>query len=258
MDYPVPSFDELLNKILTDYRGQFDGKYDTSEGSLAFIKSACTASALWGIYQHQEHIGKQIFPDTQEEENLEHYGWVQGIDRKPGESVADYLDRILDDLRRPPAGGNQYDYEKWAKEITNVKAAYSWPLAQGAESVDVVIVADAVATGDEIPTQALIDEVAAYIEEVRPVGARFVRVLAPTIVEQAVTMTGVGVDLAAAVQADIEAYLNTFEPGQELYLPQLTTIATENGVANPVLTTPAATVTPEDYEMLRPGVIDVS
>lgn len=256
--YVLPGFDALFDNILTDYRNQFGGVADTSEGSLIFIRSACLASALWGLYQHQAYLGKQIFPDSADEENLEHHGWVRDITRKADESTADYLARILDDIRRPPAGGNPYDYEKWAKEIVGVKAAYSFPLAQGGESVDVVIVADAAATGSEIPSQDLLDEVAAYVQEVRPVGARFVRILAPTVVEQDVTMTGVGTDLAAAVQADIEAYLAIFEPGQELYLPQLTSIAIENGVANPVLTTPAATVTPENYEMLRSGVIDVT
>ena len=256
--YALPGFDELLNGILTDYRNQFDGKADTSEGSLLFIRSACLASALWGLYQHQAYVAKQIFPDTADEEHLEHHGWVREIESKAGESMADYLARILDDIRLPPAGGNQYDYEKWALGIADVKAAYSFPLAQGGESVDVVIVADVATTGNEIPSQELLDEVAAHIAGVRPVGARFVRVLAPTVVEQDVTMTGVGSDLAASVQADIEAYLSTFEPGQELYLPQLVAIATGNGVANPVLTLPVDTVTPQNYEMLRAGVIDVT
>lgn len=258
MGYPIPDFDSLLDSILIDWRNQFTGKADTSEGSLIFIRSACLASALWGIYQHQKYIGDQIFPDTADEENLEHHGWTFAVERKPEESAADYLGRVLDHLRRPPAGGNKYDYVKWAKEITNVKEAYSFPLAQGGESVDVVVVADKVATGSEIPDQALLDSVAAYIETVRPVGARFVRILAPTIINQNVTMTVTGIVNVAEIAADISAYLNNFVPGQELFIPQLTAIAIDNGADNALVTIPAATVTPAAYEMLRPGVIDVS
>ena len=251
------TFDEILSGILTDFQNIFPS-VDVSQGSLAYMKAAGYASALWGLYKYQEWISKQAFPDTADTEALEHHAWVRGVPRTAGEGDAAYLPRLLDYIRRPPAGGNKYDYEKWAKEVDGVYAAYAFPLAQGAESVDVVIVANAATTGSEIPSQALIDAVAAYIEDVRPVGARFVRVLAPTIVSQAVTMTGVGSSLAAAVQADIEAYLSGFEPGQELYLPQLAARATENGVSNPVISVPVATVTPLPYEMIRPGAINVS
>ena len=251
------SFDDILNCILTDFRNIFPS-VDVSQGSIAYMKAAGYSSALWGFYKYQGWSNRQVFPDTADTEALEHHAWVRGIPRTAGENDADYLARLLEYIRRPPAGGNKYDYEKWAKEVDGVQGAYAFPLAQGAESVDVVIVANATTTGSEIPTQPLIDTVAAYIEDVRPVGARFVRVLPPTVVSQAVTMTGVGSALAATVQADIVAYLNGFEPGQELYLPQLVARATENGVANPVISVPAATITPQPYEMLRPGVINVS
>jgi len=250
-------FDEILAAILTDFQNVFPG-VDVSQGSLAYMKAAGYASALWGLYRYQEWISRQIFPDTADTEALEHHAWVRGLSRTYGESDTAYLVRLLEYIRRPPAGGNKYDYEKWALTIDNVTAAYVTPLAQGGGSVDVVIVANMVTTGSEIPDQALLDEVAAYIEDVRPVGARFVRVLAPTVVLQNVAMTGVGSSLLAAVQADISAYLNGFQPGEELYVPQIIAIAIQNGALNPVVTTPVGTVTPAIVEMLRPGVIDVS
>ena len=251
-------FDQLLAGILTDWQNQFPGA-DVSQGSLIFIKSACLASALWGIYRHQDWISKQIFPDTAESEYLEHHCWVREITRKAGESDADYLARLLDHLRSPPAGGNRYDYVKWAMEIDGVKAGYCFPLAQGESSVDVVVVADIALTGSELPSQALLDEVAAYIDGQRPVTARFVRVLAPTILAQDVTMTvtGSGVN-RAQVEADIESYLGTFVPGQSLYLSRLISIAIDNGAEDALITVPAAVVTPQGYEMIRAGVIDVA
>lgn len=258
MGYALPGFDALLNDVLTDYRNQFDGRADTSEGSLVFIRSACLASALWGLYQHQAYIARQVFPDTADDEHLEHHGWVRGIGRKVGESTADYLARILDDIRRPPAGGNRYDYEKWAKEVAGVKAAYAFPLVQGPESVDVIIVAQGVAAGGDVPTQELLDAVASYIEGVRPVGARFVRVLAPAILNQDVAMEVSGTGLnTEAIQADIETYLNALVPGQPLYVSRLAAIAIENGADDATVSMPSTTVTPESHEMIRPGEINV-
>lgn len=144
-------FDALLNDILTDYKNQFP-EADTSQGSLIFIKSACIASALWGLYKYQEWISKQIFPDTADTEALEHHAWVRGVDRTYGETDAAYLARLLDYIRRPPAGGNKYDYVKWALKISNVAAAYCFPLAQGLGTVDVVIVANETNTGSEVPS----------------------------------------------------------------------------------------------------------
>lgn len=144
-------FDGLLNAILTDYKNQFP-EADTSQGSLIFIKSACLASALWGLYKYQDWISKQIFPDTADTEYLEHHAWVRGITRTYGETDAAYLARLLDYIRRPPAGGNKYDYVKWALAKDNVKAAYCFPLAQGLGTVDVVIVANETNTGSEVPS----------------------------------------------------------------------------------------------------------
>ncbi|KAF0145127.1 MAG: mu-like prophage Flumu protein gp47 [Nitrospirae bacterium] len=147
------SFDEILNGILTDYKNQFP-EADTSQGSLIFIKSSCMASALWGIHKGIEWTGDQIFPDTSSTENLEHHAWVRGIERTYEETDEAYLARLLDWIRRPPAGGNKYDYVKWALEIDNVAAAYYFPLAQGLGTGDVVVVANETNTGSEIPSSS--------------------------------------------------------------------------------------------------------
>lgn len=144
-------FDELLNDILTDYRNQFP-EADTSQGSLIFIKNACLASAVWGLYHFQEWISKQIFADTADTEALEHHAWVRGLSRTYNETDLSLLTRYLEYIRRPPAGGNRYDYVKWAKAIDNVAAAYCYPLAQGLGTVDVVIVANEGNTGSEVPS----------------------------------------------------------------------------------------------------------
>ncbi len=249
--------DALLNDILTDYTNQFNGSVDISQGSLVFIKSACLASALWGIYQHQQWISKQIFPDTADTEQLEHHAWVRGISRRTGETDDELLARLLADIRQPPAGGNRYDYVAWALTIDDVQSAYCYPLEDGVGTVMVVIVADT-DTGSETPSVELLADVAAYIDEMRPVTAT-VSVVAPVFLATDVTMaiTGSGVD-PAAVAADIEAYLGTFTPGQILYPSQLSAIAIDNGAVDAQVTAPAAAVVPDNAEIIRPGVISVT
>lgn len=95
-----------------------------------------------------------------------------GTDR---ESDADLLARYLDILRRPPAGGNKYDYKRWALEVDGVTSAYVEPLRRGLGTVDV-----AITSANDLPSQELINAVLAHIEEVRPVTAKDTMVLAPT------------------------------------------------------------------------------
>lgn len=321
------SFDELFSGILTDYRNQFP-EADLSQGSLIFIKSACLASALWGLYKYQDWISKQIFPDTADVDKMEHHAWVRGITRTAGETDEEYLARLLEYIRRPPAGGNKYDYIKWAKEVDYVTSAWCVPLGQGLGTVDVIITADEDYTGSEVPSfhaltntvsdlaeNKLIDaaanfsgvarpgdmavndtleleaevtavdsdtqltlaadiftvagqtytiksltvQVKEYIDDLRPVTAKLLRVLPPAVLPAAVTMavTGAGVD-KVKINTEITAYMNSMKPGQALYLARLSSIAISNGADNAVITEPAIDVVPTDYEMVRPGIITVS
>lgn len=144
-------FDTLLAAILTDWRNQYPDA-DLSQGSLIYMRSACLASALWGLYKYQDWIARQIFPDTADTAALEHHAWVRGLSKTSGETDAELLTRLLEYIRRPPAGGNQYDYEKWSLEIDNVAAAYVIPLGQGLGTVDVIILADEGVTESEVPS----------------------------------------------------------------------------------------------------------
>ena len=252
------TFDELLNALLTDYQNQLPGA-DISKGSMIYVSAAALASSLWGLYKYQDWTSAQVFPDTADVEALEHHAWVRGLTRRVNETDADLLARLLDYIRRPPAGGNRFDYVKWALSITNVKSAYCIPLGQGLGTVDVVIVADLAATGSEIPAQDLLDEVKAYIDTVRPVSVKYIRVLPPTIVAQDVTMDGSGANFDIEQTAlDIAAYLAGFIPGQTLYRTQLLNIAVLNGADDVTIATPAANLVPTTTQIIRPGVINVT
>lgn len=258
MSWPLQGFDELLNNLLTDYRNQFP-EADLSQGSLVFMKSACYASAVWGIYQHQEWISRQILPDTADSEHLERHAWVRGLQRKLGETDAALLTRLLEYIRRPPAGGNRYDFVKWAKEVQGVASALCIPTGQGPGTVDVVILADPVTTGSEIPNADLLAAVYTYIVDLHPAASLLTRILAPEILTQNVTITldAPGINPAIVAQ-DITAYMNALTLGQSLYRAQLISLAIGTSEGDVTVTTPAANVTATNYQVIRPGVINVA
>lgn len=251
----LKDFDTLLDALLTDYRNQYPDA-DVSQGSLIFIKSACLASALWGLYKYQDWIMAQVFPDTAASAHLEHHANVRGLTRRNGESDAELLARLLETLRTPPAGGNAADYVRWAKEVDGVGQAYCVPLAQGPGTVDVLVLA----SGDsETPDQDLLDAVYAHIDALRPVTASTMRVQAPGVLTQNVSMTVDGDNLVTSVIEDeIEVYLNSMIPGADLALTQLSAIAIANGATDAVLTTPSANVVTAANQMIRAGVVNVA
>ncbi|KQC03904.1 MAG: hypothetical protein APR55_06675 [Methanolinea sp. SDB] len=107
--------------------------------------------------------------------------------------------------------------------------------------------------------RGLVARVKSHIDPLRPVTASKVRVIAPTTTTQAVTMTvtGSGVD-PSAIAAEIEAEMNRLIPDQTLYVAKLIQIAMDSGAENAAVTVPATDVTPSTYQMIRPGVIDVT
>lgn len=83
------------------------------------------------------------------------------------EDVEDFRKRLMTHLRKPAASGNAYSYVEWATNVNGVGAAKCFPTWQGPGTVKVVI------TDSEkrAATPALVEEVAKYIEENRPVDA---------------------------------------------------------------------------------------
>lgn len=251
------SYDDILNDILTDFRNIFP-TVDTSKGTLTYMKAAGYASALWGLYKYVEWVSNQIFPDTADDAQLYHGGWVYGLTPNAGETDAQFLTRLLSWIRQPPAGGNQYDYVKWAKEVAGVGNAFCVPLGQGLGTVDLVVLAEA-SSGSIIPSAALLSEVQSYIQDVMPTSVQYFRALAPTVITQPVSMTTSGPNKNPLQTAtDIEAYLASFIPGQTLYLSQLLAIALQDGAADAEITTPASNVTATAYEIIQPGAINVT
>lgn len=88
----------------------------------------------------------------------------EGYDEEDDESLRA---RALEYINEPPTSGNIANYKQWALEVSGVKSAQIYDLARGNGTVDVVIIADE----DTVATQQLLDKVAKYIEDKRPIGA---------------------------------------------------------------------------------------
>lgn len=116
-------FDILLDQILVDY-SNLDSNPDTSVGTMTYVKGACLASMLWGLYRYQDYLSRQIFPDTADTDNLNRHGNVLGIPRASNDTDSTYLEKIINKLRNPPAGGNRNDWTNWTKlDSGNVQIA---------------------------------------------------------------------------------------------------------------------------------------
>lgn len=186
---------------------------------------------------------------------------VGGTDTESDESL---LARYEERLRRPAAGGNQYDFRNWCLEVPGVVDAFIYPLRRGNGFVDAVILGE-----NGIPSAETLAAVQAHVDAVRPVTRKngFLA-LAPSIqtVNVAVTITlisGTDTDTAtAAIKSAVNAYFDALKPGDPLIKSQLETLISEvYGVRDRVLTTPVGNIKPqesaEDIYWLRPGSINV-
>lgn len=177
------------------------------------------------------------------------------------EGDASLLARLLDVLRRPPAGGNKYDYRNWALSVDGVDAAYVYPLRCGLGTVDVAVTAAGGA-----PSPETVAKVQAYIDEVRLVTAKNVRVLAPdlTALPVSVRVRTDGAPLEAVredIRAALSAYFETLLPGDGLTVSKIEAVVSNAaGVADRVLLAPrenrAADMT-DKTEWFRLGAVTV-
>ncbi|AHM72434.1 baseplate J/gp47 family protein [Yersinia hibernica] len=179
------------------------------------------------------------------------------------ESPEDLLARLLDIIRRPPAGGNKYDYKRWALEIPGVTAAYVYPLRRGLGTVDIVIT-----SADGLPSEAIIAATQAHIDDVRPVTAKSSLVMSPTIktfdIDLKVTLSGITLDIATAlIKETLNNYINRLIPGETFIRSQAEMLVSLiTGVTDRQIITPANNVVPQVddavVEWLRVGAITVS
>lgn len=182
-----------------------------------------------------------------------------GVDE---EDDAALLARLLELIRRPPAGGNRHDYRRWALEVPGVSAAYVYPLRRGLGTVDVVITAQ-----DSLPSADTLAAVQAHIEDLRPVTAKNCLVLAPTPrpvdIEVALTVDGTTVQaVTEPLRQVLAAHFSSLAPGSKLYKSRLEALISDlPGVVDRQLLSPADNIAPtvneKTVEWLRLGKLTV-
>lgn len=159
------------------------------------------------------------------------------------ETDASLLERLLDIIRRPPAGGNKYDYRRWALECDGVTGAYVYPLRRGLGTVDI-----AITSAGSLPSESVRKTTQAHIDDVRPVTARDSLVLAPTqkIVDFDIIVALDGILLDAAKQeitSTVRDAVARIEPGQPLIKSQIEMlISLITGITDRKIITPAENV----------------
>lgn len=81
MPYTTPNFTTIRDRILRDIRN-LDESAHTDVDSDNFIRASATASAAEGLYDYQNWIARQIFPDTADNDTIDYHSNLRGIVRK--------------------------------------------------------------------------------------------------------------------------------------------------------------------------------
>ncbi|MGC6246754.1 baseplate J/gp47 family protein, partial [Pasteurella multocida] len=157
------------------------------------------------------------------------------------ESDTSLLERLLELIRRPPAGGNRYDYRNWALSVDGVDAVYVYPLRRGLGTVDI-----AITSNNDLPSSETIERCQAFIDDVRPVTAKESKVVKPDVTKVnfdiQVKISGITLaEIKVAIQKALSDYFNTLIPGDDLIVSQCEAVVNNLiGVVDRRFTTPTA------------------
>ena len=86
MLFNTPDYQAIRDAILRDIANQLPAANVAADGDYA-IRANATGAAVEGVYQHQQWIARQIFPDTADTDYLERHAGLYNITRK-AETVA--------------------------------------------------------------------------------------------------------------------------------------------------------------------------
>lgn len=173
-------------------------------------------------------------------------GLSGGVD---AETDASLRARLLARLRNPPRGGSAADYVQWALSVAGVTRAWCYPLMGGIGTVGLCFVTDDAATGP-IPTQEMVERVAAYIETVRPATVEGIDVFGPEPLENVVRLkiTPDTEAMRAAVMGELaDLWQREGEPGAVIYRSHIAeAVSLTAGEVDNVIIFPAADISVPD------------
>ncbi|MGX2968811.1 baseplate J/gp47 family protein [Ursidibacter arcticus] len=143
------------------------------------------------------------------------------------ESDVSLLARLLEHIRRPPAGGNKYDYKNWALSVDGVDAAFVYPLRRGLGTVDI-----AITSNNNVPSDEIVRHCQAFIDDVRPVTAKEALVVKPNVTRIdfniQVKLSGVSLlEIKQAITGALGDYFNTVIPADDFIVSQCEAIVSD-------------------------------
>jgi uncharacterized phage protein gp47/JayE len=81
MPFTTPNLTDIRADLLRDLQN-LQPDADVAVDSDNYVRATAVASAIEGLYQHQQWIVKQIFPDTADAEALDRHASLHGLSRK--------------------------------------------------------------------------------------------------------------------------------------------------------------------------------
>ena len=143
------------------------------------------------------------------------------------ESDEDYRARILQRIQNPPAGGTATDFERWAKEVSGVDNAWTYPTTPGPGQVTVIF------TGS-----ATISAVETYISERMPVTSDLtVDNPVDKTVDIDISITPNSTALQAAINTNLaQIFDEVAKPGEDVLISQIRDAISSAGVDDYVIT----------------------
>ena len=103
MPLPIKEYRQIRADILRDIANLQPAAY-TGEDSDFAVRASAVASSIEGLYEHQQWIARQIFPDTADSDYLERHASLRNITRKPAAfatgTVRFYTDSSIGTIRR--------------------------------------------------------------------------------------------------------------------------------------------------------------
>lgn len=81
MSFTTPDYPTIKTAILRDISNQLPAAAVGADADYA-VRASGEAAAIEGLYQHQQWLYRQIFPDLADSDNLEHHASEHGVNRK--------------------------------------------------------------------------------------------------------------------------------------------------------------------------------
>ncbi|MDD0853002.1 baseplate J/gp47 family protein [Halobacteriovorax sp. GB3] len=192
-------------------------------------------------------------PGVKDEVSIASPGITNGLNRETEEF---YQQRVVERIRNPIAGGNDGDYERWAKEVSGITRAWTFPEYLGGWTVGVTFVQDG--QEDIVPNAAKVLEVQEYLNERRCVGAEifcFAPEAKPVDVELVVDPDSP--EVRAAVESELrDLVIREAQPGKTIPLTHIReAISVATGEYDHTLISPTEDVTFQQNEIPVPGSV---